>query len=70
MHKRFKNELKNKFEKRMIELNEKLDPQFKLSKIDIEDIVNSKALLAEKESSTLPNYDEVYWSFNCYLDIS
>ena len=62
MNKRFKMDLKAKFEKRMIELNEKLEPQFKLSRIDIEDIVNSKTLLAEKESVTQPNYDEV-----CYF---
>jgi len=66
----------------MLELNEKLDPQFKLSRIDIEDIVNSKTILAEKESITqLPNYDEIlakkikgqrrieYWRNRVKLDI-
>ena len=49
VQKKFKKRLKTKFEERLLELNEKLDPQFQLSKIDIEDIVNSKTLLADKD---------------------
>ena len=47
MQKKFKQELKEKFERRLMELNSKLDPQFRLSRIDIEDIVNSRTVQAD-----------------------
>ncbi|CAI2386501.1 unnamed protein product [Moneuplotes crassus] len=81
MQKRFKNELKHKLEKKMIETNEKLEPQFKLSRIDIEDIINSKTLNGEVEGSHTQNYEDLlmrkikdqrrieYWNKRIKLDI-
>jgi len=40
MRKRLKSENKEKLAKRLMDMNSKLDPQFRLSKIDLEDVVN------------------------------
>jgi biotin synthase-like enzyme len=59
MQKRLKKDLKEKYENRLFELNEKLDPQFRLSKIDIEDIVNSKTIIADKDCIIQPKDADV-----------
>lgn len=59
MHKKLKRELKEKFEQQIQQLNESLEPRFKLSKIDIEDIVNSRTLIAEHTGVVPPGDPEV-----------
>jgi hypothetical protein len=44
MHKKLQSENKEKLIKRLNMINEKLEPQFRLSQIDMEDLINSKTL--------------------------
>lgn len=65
MHKKFQNEVKVSLKKKMKKVNEKLEPQFKLSKIDLEDIVNSSSVNGSRDG-TVSGYEDVRQNYSAY----